>query len=336
VQLALWAVSLSLHLIALPFCILFWTWTYLTVDPTANVPKDRPEEDASTASRWGRDGHLQLKDVSIHYVEAGDKRNQLILCLHGFPEFWFSWRHQLKEFASTHWVVAVDLRGYNQSDKPSGREQYHMDHLVEDVRQILAALGREECVLMAHDWGGGIAWQVVIRYPQLIRRFIVLDCPHPAAFQDTIASDYTQILKSWYMVFFQLPALPEMELTLLNGALFRLAFHRRRSASITDEETRAYLDVYRHPSDLKGPINYYRNILDMVDEPPRHVIKVPTLIIWGQEDKYLKPDLAHLSAKFVEDCTVHIIPGASHFVQQDVPDVVNKKIRQFLAAPPQE
>ncbi|XP_046463905.1 epoxide hydrolase 4-like isoform X1 [Daphnia pulex] len=325
-----WALSAGMTIVLLPFLILFWLWSALTDYSDTVKKKDKSSSKGSLVSRGlGASHFVQLKDVSIHYIEAGDRSRPLMLCLHGFPEFWFSWRHQLKEFSTTHRVVAVDLRGYGDSDKPNGRDAYKMDKLVDDVRQIIDILGNGKCdVLLAHDWGAGIGWELVIRHPELVRRFVPMNCPHPAAFIDIISTEYSQILKSWYMIFFQLPVVPEKLLTAFGASLFCWVFQR---PGLEHKDAKAYLDLYQHPSDLTGPINYYRSMIDpdTMGQPGKRV-KVPTLLIWGGEDRFLNISMAHRSAKWAENFTLGLIPEASHWVQQDAPRSVNEKIREFL------
>jgi len=297
IQLVAWVVGWYIFLFISPLWFFLSCWNFITGNAPSNLLSEEEEiKDVANPIQWGNSKYIQLKDVNIHYVEAGDKRNQLMLCLHGFPEFWFSWRHQLKEFASTHWVVAVDLRGYGRSDKPSGSGSYHYDVLVEDVRQIIMSLGKDKCILMAHDWGALIGWRMAHFYPDLISQFIPMNCPHPAAFQETLTSDYTQVLKSWYIFFFQLPVIPEW----LTTTMIRMGFLKRvKQYRVTREEAQAYLDVFREPSDLTAPINYYRNLVYSITDPkfPRSLISVPTLLIWGEKDDYLSINMASLSSK---------------------------------------
>jgi len=331
IQIVVWVLSWYLFLFISPLCLILWIWDRISgMSAYSNTIRESQDiEDDSESSRWGTSKYVQLQDVSIHYVEAGDKRNPLMLCLHGFPEYWYSWRHQLKEFASTHWVVAVDMRGYGKSEKPSGRSSYHLNLLVEDVRQIITSLGKSKCTLVGHDWGANIGWQVATLYPELISEFIAMNCPHPAAFYDTITKEYSQMLKSWYILFFQLPVIPEILFTQIIG----MGFGRRaKHESLLAGEAKAYLDVYKKPSELTGPINYYRNLI-FSDSVPRSPVTVPVLLIWGEKDAYLNKSMAALSEKFVENFSLCMIENATHWVQQDAPEIVNKKIRDFVGIP---
>uniref|UniRef100_A0A914UI71 AB hydrolase-1 domain-containing protein n=1 Tax=Plectus sambesii TaxID=2011161 RepID=A0A914UI71_9BILA len=158
---------------------------------------------------WNHDS-VKLSDVTLHYVHAGSTDKPLMLMVHGFPEFWYSWRYQIRHFQSKYRVVAVDLRGYNESDKPSGIANYSAARIGQDLQELVIALGYKSCVLLAHDWGGAIAWGVAARYPEIVDRLVICNCPHPKGMQKAIQSDRGQLLKSWYMFFFQCPILPEL------------------------------------------------------------------------------------------------------------------------------
>lgn len=162
----------------------------------------------SVINEWNHQ-FISTDGVKLHYVSQGE--GKLMLMLHGFPEFWYSWRHQITEFASDYRTVAPDLRGYNDSDKPQGVAAYSISKLIEDVRGVIRGLGYEECILIGHDWGGAIAWNFAYAYPELVEKLIVLNVPHPAKFAAGIQTPQ-QLLKSWYIFAFQLPWLPELVL----------------------------------------------------------------------------------------------------------------------------
>ena len=170
---------------------------------------------AADSDQW-RHRRLAGAGVRLHAVEVAGGAEQgarpLMLFLHGFPEFWYSWRHQLRAFADDYYVVAPDMRGYNQSDKPRGRRAYRLDVLVEDVRALIEDLGYERCVLVGHDWGGAVAWQFAYTYPEMLERLVVMNLPHPVRFYEGL-STLAQLRRSWYILFFQLPWLPEKVLS---------------------------------------------------------------------------------------------------------------------------
>uniref|UniRef100_T1IWN7 AB hydrolase-1 domain-containing protein n=1 Tax=Strigamia maritima TaxID=126957 RepID=T1IWN7_STRMM len=285
-----------------------------------------------TDPQHGTHSFIKLKDVKIHYVEAGDKNKPLMLFVHGFPEFWYSWRHQMKEFRQTHWVVAIDLRGYGDSDKPMGKSAYETGILVEDLRQIICGLGKESCVLVAHDWGGALAWRLTIEYPDLVDKLVVMNCPHPTAFKLHIRNSY--------MFAFQLPYVPEKFLRLEDLSIIEKLFDQVRDMSaFTEEDVEAYKYTFNKPDAFTPPLNYYRNILitnsSSTNKSKKKTIKdkifdVPVLLIWGDADIALHSKMAELSSRYVENCTVKMIPKASHWVQQDAIHAVNDYMSDFL------
>ena len=276
---------------------------------------------------------VSTNGVQLHCVTQGE--GDLILFLHGFPEFWYSWRHQIPEFARDHKVVALDLRGYNESDRPQSRSAYHVDELVEDVRGVITALGYDRCVLVGHDWGGAIAWNFVYRYPQLVERLVILNLPHPAKFAQGLRT-WQQLARSWYILFFQLPFLPELLLQVnLQQAMeniFRgMAIDKQ---AFSDVDIEAYTMAMAKPGALTAALNYYRNLptwlLSSRDWP---VLRdVPTLMIWGEEDAALGKELTEGTQAYVEDFQIRYIPNCSHWVQQEQPQRVNQCIRAFLAS----
>ncbi|CAL4084873.1 unnamed protein product [Meganyctiphanes norvegica] len=283
--------------------------------------------------KWGSHGYITLKKqaIKIHYVEKGDRGNPLMLCLHGFPEFWFSWRYQLAEFSSKYWVVAVDMRGYGDSDKPSQCSAYEIEHLVEDIKQMVLELGKEKCILMAHDWGGAIAWRVVNSHPDLFEHHISFNGPHPGAYMEHAKSSFKQMCMSWYMIFFRTPWVPEFWISNNDFEFFGPVF--RGEKNNTEAFPNEVIDAYKYNYSKKGaltpPINYYRSIdFNRNDKISRTT--VPTLIIWGTDDMALGKPMAAYALKWCESAQLKYIEGASHWVQQEEPDKVNSLVWEYL------
>lgn len=255
-----------------------------------------------------------------------------MLFLHGFPEFWYSWRHQIPEFAKDYKVVAVDLRGYNDSDKPQAQSAYVMSEFVEDIRGVISGLGYESCILVGHDWGGAIAWSFAYAYPELVSRLIVMNLPHPAKFAAGLKTSQ-QMLKSWYIAFFQVPFLPEFLIQLNDYRLIEEAFRGMaidRSA-FTDEDIEQYKNAFAKRGALTGTINYYRNLPTYLSQKKVWgILKIPTLMIWGEEDRYLGKELTYGTEEYVQDLRIRYIPNCSHWVQQEQPMLVNQMMREFL------
>lgn len=256
-----------------------------------------------------------------------------MLFLHGFPEFWYSWRHQLAEFANDYTCVALDLRGYNESDKPVGVDAYRMEELVQDVEGAIRALGYDRCILVGHDWGGAIAWSFAYTYPTLLQSLIVMNLPHPAKFAAGLQSPQ-QLLRSWYIGAFQIPFLPEFliqagDYWAIEQALKGMAI---RQDTFTDVDLRQYKAAAAKPGALTAMINYYRALVGsnwMNRTWP--VLAVPTLMIWGEEDAALGKELTIGTEDYVRDFHLRYIPNCSHWVQQEQPTQVNTYMREFLA-----
>jgi pimeloyl-ACP methyl ester carboxylesterase len=273
---------------------------------------------------------IDTNGLKLHYVTEGE--GDLMLFLHGFPEFWYSWWHQISEFAKDYKVVAIDLRGYNDSDKPQAQSAYVMTEFVEDVKGVIEGLGYGRCILVGHDWGGAIAWSFSHAYPELVSRLIVMNIPHPAKFAAGLKT-LQQMLKSWYIAFFQIPFLPELLIQLDDYRLIEEAFRGMAidQSAFTDEDIEEYKNAFAKRGVLISVINYYRNLPDYLSkEQVWDILTMPTLLIWGEEDKALGKELTYGTEKYVQDLRIRYIPNCSHWVQQEQPQLVNQLMREFL------
>ncbi|WP_206756516.1 alpha/beta hydrolase [Pseudanabaena sp. FACHB-2040] len=274
---------------------------------------------------------IETNGIRLHYVTRGE--GPLLLLLHGFPEFWYSWRHQIPEFAQDYTVVALDLRGYNDSDKPEGVDAYRMPELVKDIAGVIRGLGYERCVLAGHDWGGAIAWAFAYEYPELLEALIVLNIPHPARFRAGLQMPQ-QLLKSSYIGFFQLPVLPELVIQAGDYAALTYAFRGMavRKDTFSDEDIATYKEAASKPGALTAMLNYYRAIPSSpFFQKSWGILEVPTLMIWGEEDTALSKELSMQTEQYVSDFHLRYIPNCSHWVQQEQPEQVNRYMREFLA-----
>jgi pimeloyl-ACP methyl ester carboxylesterase len=272
-----------------------------------------------------------VNGLGLHYVEAG--AGPPVVLLHGFPEFWYSWRHQLPALAAAGFrALAPDLRGYNESDRPAGPRNYRLGLLVEDVAGLISQLGGRAAVV-GHDWGGVLAWELAMRRPEVVGRLVVLNAPHPAAFRREL-SNPVQWLRSWYVLFFQLPWLPEWLLGAGDYALLERALRRQpaRPDAFTPEDVRRYKEALGRPGARTAALNYYRALFRYPRELSRPVRRVtaPTLLIWGERDAYLGSGLSRGLGRWVSDLRVERLPGASHWVQNDDPARVNRLLIEFL------
>jgi pimeloyl-ACP methyl ester carboxylesterase len=274
-----------------------------------------------------------VNGVRLHYVEAGV--GPPVLLLHGFPEFWYSWRHQIATLAAAGFrAVAPDLRGYNLSDKPIGVESYRVDDLVADVADLIRHTARGRAVVVGHDWGGAVAWAVAMQHPELVERLVILNAPHPAAFVRELRTP-GQLWKSWYIFFFQLPRLPEWFLRRRNFAYLERAWRRDpiRPGAFTEEDIRLYKEALARPGALSAALNYYRATFRGGLPRRREFVQpvtAPTLLIWGERDRYLGPRLIEGLEPWVPKLRIERLPDASHWVQADCPEVVNRLLIEFL------
>lgn len=274
---------------------------------------------------------ISTNGINLHYVSQGS--GKLMLMLHGFPEFWYSWRHQIKEFASDYHTVALDLRGYNDSDKPASLSAYQMSEFIQDLKGVITGLGYEDCILVAHDWGGAIAWNFAYAYPEMVEKLIVLNIPHPAKFAQGLRTPQ-QLLKSWYIMAFQIPFLPELLFQLNDYQAIKEAFSGMAidKTAFSEADLNAYRDAAAKPGALTAMINYYRGIFPLLfnGEPEWPILEIPTLTIWGEADTALGKELTYGTEAYVRDWQIKYIPNCSHWVQQEQPALVNSYIWEFL------
>jgi epoxide hydrolase 4 len=266
------------------------------------------------------------RGIRLHVVEAGD--GPPVVLLHGFPEFWYSWRHQLPALAAAgcH-AIAPDMRGYNLSDKPPGVEAYRLDVLARDVARLLDGVGADKASVVGHDWGAIVAWAFAMAYPDRVDRLAILNVPHPLVSLRAMRNP-RQLLRSWYVLFFQIPWLPESLARRGNYAFVHAAM--RRSFSV--EDVSLYVEAIARPGALTAAINYYRALGRHARANLRSVRRIerPVLVIWGEHDPYLGHELAEPPRAWVPDVRVQYLPRASHWVQQDAPARVNELLTSFL------
>jgi epoxide hydrolase 4 len=280
--------------------------------------------------------YADLEDVRLHYVSAGDPERPLLILLHGFPEFWYSWRYQIPVLAQAGFrVLAPDMRGYNLSSKPGNVESYDSDYLSRDVMALIKHEGHERASVVGHDWGGAVAWHFAMRYPQNLKRLVILNCPHPAEFPTHLVLDPGQILKSLYMFIFQVPGLGERLMSHNNYAKLRRLFRNNpiNPLAFTSDDIEKYIESAARPGALTAMTNYYRAAARSITGSgavPVKPVHHPVLVIWGQQDTALGPQLANVSARLAADLTVKRIPHSSHWVQIDAPKEVNQWLLEFL------
>ncbi len=278
---------------------------------------------ASSADIESRVEHHYAENngVKIHYAALG--KGPLVVMVHGFPDFWYTWRDQMAALAPTYRVAAMDLRGYNLSDKPKGLENYDMRLLMADIAAVIKDNGQQKAILVAHDWGSAIAWQFATYLPQMVDQLIILNLPHPRALNREIVHNPEQQKNSQYARNFQQPG---AEKSLTAEGLARW---------VKDPEVRKkYVEAFGR-SDFEAMMNYYRRNYPKEpyteDKSPVVKIKAPVLMIHGLADTALLPGALNGTWEFLEkDLTLVTVPGAGHFVQQDASDLVTRSILAWL------
>lgn len=283
---------------------------------------------------------IETNGIRLHVEEAGPENGPLVILLHGFPENWAGWLEQIGPLASAGFrVMAPDQRGYNLSDKPAGVDAYRMEALTGDILGLLDALGREKAVIVGHDWGGVVAWALAARYPQRLERLVILNAPHPAAMTRAIADLSTgQALRSWYMGYFQIPRLPEILFSLGRYAPMRRSLAKSaREGAFSKALLSRYTEAWSRPGALTAMINWYRaNVRRSLAGKNRDLqaaqekIRMPTLILWGEQDAFEIPQLAAWSQECCEQAEVVRFAEATHWVQHEEAASVNSQIIAFL------
>ena len=283
-----------------------------------------------------REGYAEIGGQRLHYVEAGE--GPLVVLLHGFPEFWYAWRQQIKPLADAGFrVVVPDTRGYNLSSKPDDVAAYDVALLAADIKGLIHERGAESAMLAGHDWGGSIAWTVAMNHPEVVDRMAILNAAHPRKLSQGLHHP-SQLRRSWYFFFFALPDLPETVVHANNWHFFRHFLHDARPP-FTPEETDRYVEAWSQPGASTGMINYYRSSVRQDQkkaEAALRPLQAPTLVIWGDRDGYLGSDLAEPEHDDVPNLDrVEHLPDASHWVHHDEAERVSQLLVDFFApAPP--
>ena len=278
--------------------------------------------------------YAQIGNVRLHYARAGEGE-RLVILLHGFPESWYSWRHQIAALSDEYTIVAPDLHGYNLSEKPQKIADYEMSKLVDDVINLINHFGRENAAVIGHDWGAAIAWSLAENHPEYVWKLGSLQVPPITVWRKNLG--FRQFLASWYMFLFQIPVLPEFLFKLNDYSLLTNALKNSTAEKgvFDDADIAEYKKAWSEPFALTAMLNYYRaNALNRffakTETAPK--IKVPTVFIYGEQDTAILPETVRgvgeaIDAPFEE---FHI-PSAGHWVQQEASEAVTEILREFLA-----
>lgn len=279
-------------------------------------------------------GYAELSEVRLHYVEAGE--GPLVVLLHGFPEFWYSWRRQIPALVAAGFrVVAPDMRGYNLSSRPGGVAAYAMPHLTGDVRELIRERGAERALLVGHDWGGAVAWAAAFIHPEVVARLAILNMPHPRRMLQGLRTP-RQLRKSSYMFFFQLPWLPERLLTQKRWQGLRAAMAQdTRTGTFAGEDIDRYVEAWSQPGAVTAMLNYYRAAFRLPWSARARIVPIsaPTLVIWGEPDRHLGIELAEPEPADVPQLERVVRLPASHWVHHDEPDSVSGLLTEFFSRP---
>lgn len=268
-------------------------------------------------------GYADSGGVKIHYAALGDKKNPLIVMIHGFPDFWYSWRDQMAALSSDYYVVAIDQRGYNLSDKPKGVENYDMRLLVGDVIAVIKHLGREKAIIVGHDWGGAVSWTLATYQPQFVEKLIILNLPHLRGLSRELANNPQQQKNSQYARNFQQP-----------DAHTKVTAEQLTFWVKDPEAKKKYIEAFKR-SDMEAMLNYYKRNYPREpykeDTSPVVKVKMPVLMIHGLDDTALLPGALNNTWEWLEsDLTLVTVPKAGHFVQQDASDTVTRSMKMWL------
>jgi len=276
----------------------------------------------------GRSHAVETNDATLHVVEAGPEDGKLLVLLHGFPEFWYGWHEAIAPLANAGYrVVVPDQRGYNCSENPPAVSDYRIDELARDVVGLIDAYDRETAAVAGHDWGAAVAWWLALHHEARLSELVAVNVPHPSVFERALRRSWDQRLKSWYVLAFQLPKLPE---AVASAGNWRLATNALRDTSapgtFTDEDLRRYRRAWDRDGAFEAMVNWYRAIVRDRPEPARTEVTVPTLVIWGAQDQFLARRLAGESVDRCAEGRLLTIDEATHWVVHEHPHRVAEAI----------
>jgi epoxide hydrolase 4 len=280
---------------------------------------------------------FDIDGLALNVVLAGPANGKPLVFLHGFPEFWFGWRHQIDHFVSAGYrLIIPDQRGYNLSEKPAGFASYSIDLLAKDVIGILDAVTDSKAFVVGHDWGAAVTWYLAARYSERVSRAAMLSVPHPRVFIKHLIINPMQLRKSWYVLFFQLPWLPERILRARDwAALVRALRDTSPRGVFSDADLEQYKKSWNREGALTGMLNWYRAALlnpsKFAVDPEASRVKVPALLIWGKSDQFARGPMARESLHYCDDGHLEMFETATHWIQHEKPAHVNALLSQFFA-----
>lgn len=279
---------------------------------------------------------IDVGNVDFHAVvaapEDAPKDGPVVVLLHGFPEFWYGWHRQIRPLVDAGYrVVVPDQRGYNRSDKPDGVAAYRIDRLGADVVGLLDALDAEQAHLVGHDWGAAVAWWTALHHADRLASLTAVNVPHPSVMDRHLKHDWGQRLRSWYFLYFQLPAIPET-LTRLGdfASLARTMRHSSCPGTFSETDLDRYRRAWEQPGALTAMLNWYRAIVRERPSPARERVDVPTLVLWGEDDQFLKSAMARESVALCDEAELRLVDDATHWIQHEKPAFVTDELLEFF------
>ena len=271
---------------------------------------------------------IKANGITFNVATAGPENGKPVILLHGFPEAWFCWKHQMVQLAQAGYrVIAPDQRGYNISDKPERVEDYRVENLVEDVISIASEMSIDKFYLAGHDWGAGVAWMLALNNPERLEKLAILNVPHPTVFRSFLKANISQRIKSLYILYFQLPYLPEF-----TSSVFNWSMVLNKMPDLSEEERNEYIEAWRQPGAFTSMLNWYRAAFRFPPEiPANDYISTPTMIVWGKRDRFLDYRMAELSTKHCESVRLEMLSDSSHWVMRDEPARVSELLIEHFS-----
>jgi len=271
-------------------------------------------------------------DVGLQATAAGPKDGPVVVLLHGFPEFWYGWHKQLESLAAAGFrVIVPDQRGYNLSSKPSGVAAYALTELASDVIAIADQLGQQKISLAGHDWGAAVAWSTALLHPQRIAKLVILNVPHPSVMRRFMMKRLRQMVRSWYIFFFQLPYLPEAFFSAFDFRIgARTLVGSSRPGTFSPEDLTQYRAAWSQPGAVTAMINWYRALFRFRTKFPDRTVRIPTLILWGERDAFLLAEMAQESLRYCTDAELFTFANATHWLQHEEPTRVSELLIDFF------
>jgi pimeloyl-ACP methyl ester carboxylesterase len=270
--------------------------------------------------------------IELHAVAAGPLEGPVVVLLHGFPEFWYSWHKQIEPLAHAGFrVIVPDQRGYNTSSKPRVAASYALSELTSDVLAIADQLGHERIFLAGHDWGAAVAWSVALLHPQRVAKLAILNVPHPSVMLRYLKSNLRQIRRSWYMFLLQLPLLPELVFSAFDFRFGKRALlNSSRSGTFSADDLALYRSAWSQPGALTAMMNWYRAAFRYRGKFPDSMVHVPTRILWGERDAFLLSGMAHDSLRYCDSAELYTFGNASHWLQHEEHARVSELLIDFF------